>query len=47
MFRIHLFDVDKKIIPNIIISSNSYFHKNNVFNNVNMNKFYNFLNKLF
>lgn len=46
-FRVHLFEVDKKLIPNIIISSNSYFHKNNSFNNVNMNKFYNYLNKLF
>ena len=46
-FRVHLFDVDKKLIPNIIISSNSYFHKNKSFNNVNMNKFYNYLNNLF
>lgn len=46
-FRVHLFEVDKKIIPNIIISSNSYFYKNNFFYNLNMNKFYNYLNKLF
>ena len=46
-FRVHLFDVDKKLIPNIIISSNSYFYKNKSFNNVNMNKFYNYLNNLF
>lgn len=47
LFRIHLFEVNKKLIPNIIISNNSYFHKNSYFNNVNMNKLYNFLNKLF
>lgn len=47
LFRIHLFEVDKKLIPNIIISNNSYFHKNSYFNNVNMNKLYNFLNNLF
>jgi len=44
LFRIHLFEVDKKIIPNIIISTNNYFYKNNAFNNININKFYNFLN---
>ena len=47
LFRIHLFEVNKKLIPNIIISNNSYFHKNSYFNNVNMNKLYNFLNNLF
>ena len=47
LFRVHLFEINKKLIPNIIISSNSYFYKNKYFNNVNMNKFYNFLNNLF
>ena len=47
LFRLRVFDVNKKLIPKIIISKNSYFHKNKYFNNVNMNKFYNFLNNLF
>lgn len=47
MFRVHLFEVDKKLIPNLIISANSYFYENKLFKKININKFYNFLNKLF
>jgi len=43
LFRVHLFDVDKKLIPHIIISKNSYFYKNKSLNYININKFYNFL----
>jgi hypothetical protein len=46
-FRLHVFDVNKKLIPNIIISANSYFYENKYFNNVNINKFYDYLNNLF
>ena len=47
LLRLHIFDINKKLIPNIIISEKSYFYKNKYFNNININKFYKFLNNLF